>query len=101
VYTPLLHRPSFEKSIYDGLHHQDSAFGAVVLAICAHGARLLSSRYQENAGERWIRQIRLDGFVFAPTLKLYHLQLYCVCCESFFLGSHLLTLVSYLFGATS
>ncbi|KAF5334708.1 hypothetical protein D9758_017246 [Tetrapyrgos nigripes] len=77
-YGPLLHRPSFEKSISEGLHHRDPAFGAIVLAVCALGARLLSkSRTDVNEGERWASQVRMDQFVFSQTLELEHLQLYC------------------------
>ncbi|KAF5365417.1 hypothetical protein D9758_010832 [Tetrapyrgos nigripes] len=84
TYTPLLHRPSFEKSIREGLHHCDSAFGAVVLAVCAHGAKLLSSSRQEEPGDRWFRQIHLRSFVFKQDLELYHLQLYCLMMTYFY-----------------
>ncbi|EIW84588.1 hypothetical protein CONPUDRAFT_163669, partial [Coniophora puteana RWD-64-598 SS2] len=33
--TPVLHRPTFERKYNDGLHLRDSAFGAVVLLVCA------------------------------------------------------------------
>ncbi|KAJ7096815.1 fungal-specific transcription factor domain-containing protein [Mycena epipterygia] len=39
IYYPLLHRPTFEKSIADGLHTRDTSFGAVVLLVCAIGSR--------------------------------------------------------------
>ncbi|KAF5346558.1 hypothetical protein D9758_013447 [Tetrapyrgos nigripes] len=78
-YMPLLHRPTFEKSIRQGLHHRDPSFGAVVLAICAHGEKLYStSSLEDNPGYRWINQIHLDGFVFQETLALEHLQVYCL-----------------------
>ncbi|KAJ7080226.1 hypothetical protein C8R44DRAFT_895445 [Mycena epipterygia] len=35
LYYPLLHRPTFERSIADGLHTRDGSFGAVVLLVCA------------------------------------------------------------------
>ncbi|KAF5346632.1 hypothetical protein D9758_013200 [Tetrapyrgos nigripes] len=76
---PLLHRPSFENSISEGLHLRDAAFGAVVLAVCAIGAGILSaSNIQREAGDRWIAQVRLSTFVFSSKLELYHLQLYCL-----------------------
>ncbi|KAF5334559.1 hypothetical protein D9758_015778 [Tetrapyrgos nigripes] len=84
TYQPLLHRPWFEKSIRGGLHHCDSAFGAVVLAVCAHGAKLLSRSRQEDPGDCWFRQIRLHSFVFKEDLELYHLQLYCLMMTYFF-----------------
>lgn len=39
VVTPILHRPSFVRSIQQGLHEVDQAFGAVVLLVCAIGCR--------------------------------------------------------------
>ncbi|KAF5365063.1 hypothetical protein D9758_010962 [Tetrapyrgos nigripes] len=82
--APLLHRPSFEKWICEGLHQCDSAFGAVVLAVCAHGANLLSRSRQKYPGDRWLRQIHLDSFVFKQDLELYHLQLYCLMVAYFY-----------------
>lgn len=36
---PLLHRPSFTRSIAQGLHEGDQSFGATVLLVCAIGCR--------------------------------------------------------------
>lgn len=36
---PLLHRPSFMRSIAEGLHELDQSFGATVLLVCAIGCR--------------------------------------------------------------
>ncbi|KAF5346392.1 hypothetical protein D9758_012772 [Tetrapyrgos nigripes] len=78
-YFPLLHRPTFEKSIRQGLHYRNPAFGAVVLAVCAHGDKVLStSSIGEIPGGRWINQIRLARFIFHETLELDHLQVYCL-----------------------
>ncbi|KAK7451800.1 Gypsy retrotransposon integrase-like protein 1 [Stygiomarasmius scandens] len=75
----LLHRPTFEKLISEGLHLRDDAFGAVVLAICALGANSVSPcPKSDTSADRWISQIRLEKFVFSPKLELYHLQLYCL-----------------------
>ncbi|KAF7363851.1 Fungal-trans domain-containing protein [Mycena sanguinolenta] len=35
IFWFILHRPTFEKSLADGLHLQSPAFGCVVLAVCA------------------------------------------------------------------
>ncbi|KAK7457846.1 Gypsy retrotransposon integrase-like protein 1 [Stygiomarasmius scandens] len=79
VYTILLHRPTFEKSISEGLHLHDDAFGAVVLAVCALGVNSLSPCPRLDMTEDpWFSQIRLERFVFSPKLELYHLQLYCL-----------------------
>lgn len=39
VYFPLLHRPTFENGIRNGLHIADQGFGSVLLCVCALGAR--------------------------------------------------------------
>ncbi|KAF9778871.1 fungal-specific transcription factor domain-containing protein [Thelephora terrestris] len=39
VILPILHRPSFVRSIEEGLHKVDEHFGAVVLMVCAIGCR--------------------------------------------------------------
>ncbi|KAF9646992.1 hypothetical protein BDM02DRAFT_2831037 [Thelephora ganbajun] len=39
IILPLLHRPSYTRSIEEGLHHVDSNFGATVLLVCAIGCR--------------------------------------------------------------
>ena len=39
IYAPVLHRPTFEQAIQDGLHLRDSGFGAVVLMVCALASR--------------------------------------------------------------
>ncbi|THU96982.1 hypothetical protein K435DRAFT_778274 [Dendrothele bispora CBS 962.96] len=80
VYSPLLHRPTFEKGLAQGLHLRDDSFGAVVLAVCALGARIGSpSPIKDRPGDKWFNQIRLENFFFRETLELHHLQLYCLC----------------------
>ena len=39
IYLPLLHRPTFENNIREGLHRRDADFGCVLLLVCALGAR--------------------------------------------------------------
>lgn len=39
IILPLLHRPSFMRSIAEGLHVLDQNFGATVLLVCAIGCR--------------------------------------------------------------
>ncbi|KAJ7771013.1 fungal-specific transcription factor domain-containing protein [Mycena maculata] len=43
IYYPILHRPTLEKSIADGLHTRDESFGAVVLLVCA-----IATRYSDD-----------------------------------------------------
>ena len=87
IFMPLLHRPTFETSIKEGLHLQDDMFGAMVLLVCALGARhsddprifLEGTNDTHSAGWKWFRQVDLlrhKNFLFAPSL--YELQAYCV-----------------------
>ncbi|RXW19238.1 hypothetical protein EST38_g6605 [Candolleomyces aberdarensis] len=39
IYIPLLHRPTFEKSLKAGLHLTDPDFGGLVMGVCAVAAR--------------------------------------------------------------
>lgn len=39
ILLPLLHRPSFMRSIEERAHHVDHNFGAIVLLVCAIGCR--------------------------------------------------------------
>ncbi|KAI0351927.1 hypothetical protein OH77DRAFT_1461366 [Trametes cingulata] len=60
-YTPLLHEPTFWSDIEDGLHLRDAQFGAIVLLVCANGARfsddplvlLDGSDSWNSAGWKW------------------------------------------------
>lgn len=35
----LLHRPTFEQALRDGLHERERAFGELVLSVCGLGAQ--------------------------------------------------------------
>lgn len=48
---PLLHRPTFERAIKEGLHLQDPKFGANVLLVCANGARFCDDPRVLSEGE--------------------------------------------------
>ncbi|KAJ6475995.1 fungal-specific transcription factor domain-containing protein [Mycena vitilis] len=56
LYFPVLHRPTFARALVAGLHERDTAFGAVVLLVCAIGSRFSSdprvSRARTATGER-------------------------------------------------
>ncbi|KAJ7179778.1 fungal-specific transcription factor domain-containing protein [Mycena filopes] len=85
VYFPVLHRPTFERSIADGLHTRDESFGAIVLLVCGIGARFSDDPRALPPGEDSLRcgwqffdQVPLViGHLFErPTL--YQLQFYCL-----------------------
>ncbi|KAJ6487914.1 fungal-specific transcription factor domain-containing protein [Mycena sanguinolenta] len=85
LYFPVLHRPTFERSIADGLHTRDTTFGAVVLLVCAIGSRFSDDARLSPPGAEPLRQgwqffdqlpLRLDHLFETPTL--YDLQYYCL-----------------------
>ncbi|KAJ7686027.1 fungal-specific transcription factor domain-containing protein [Mycena rosella] len=84
LYYPLLHRPTFERSIAGGLHVRDASFGAVVLLVCAIGSRFSSDPRvcgpedePLRCGWKYFDQLTHIIHVFSrPTV--YHLQYYCL-----------------------
>ncbi|KAJ6502088.1 hypothetical protein C8R45DRAFT_1209713 [Mycena sanguinolenta] len=87
IFSFILHRPTFEQSLADGLHLRNSDFGATVLAVCALGGRnssdkrviLPSEQGELGAGWEWFRQIRRP--FSGPAIKnasLYEVQLCCL-----------------------
>jgi hypothetical protein len=85
LYFPVLHRPTFERAVADELHTRDAAFGAVVLLVCAIGARFSDDARACRPGAEPLRSgweffdqlpFCLDHLFETPTL--YELQYYCV-----------------------
>ncbi|THU83748.1 hypothetical protein K435DRAFT_423220 [Dendrothele bispora CBS 962.96] len=86
-YYPLLHKPSFERDLSEGLHHRDEDFGKLVLALCA-----LASRYTDDSrnlpqphhsslglGWKWLQQVNLFKRPSLMSLvSLHELQTYCL-----------------------
>ncbi|KAJ6512101.1 fungal-specific transcription factor domain-containing protein, partial [Mycena vitilis] len=80
---PFLHRPSFERSVADGLHLTNLEFGGTLLSLLA-----LASRYSNDprvfvegdaslsAGWPFARQIRILRRFFEPTI--HEVQMYCL-----------------------
>ncbi|KAJ3901599.1 fungal-specific transcription factor domain-containing protein [Lentinula edodes] len=83
---PILHRPSFLKSVAKGLHHEDRHFGGLVLAICALGARFSDdprvfeehTSNERSIGWKWIRQIEPIKGSFTDPPTIHEIQLYTV-----------------------
>ena len=83
---PLLHEPTFKRSIRAGQHLRNGGFGATVLLVCAIGSRftrdsrvfLPDSTHPHSAGWKWFRDVkRAKGLSFAPA-RLHDLQVYAV-----------------------
>ncbi|KAJ7694369.1 fungal-specific transcription factor domain-containing protein [Mycena rosella] len=85
LYFPLLHRPTFERSLADGLHLRDPSFGAIVLLVCGIGSRFsndprVCSPEDEplRCGWKYFDQLpHVINHLFKPP-TLYHLQYYCL-----------------------
>ncbi|KAJ7583376.1 fungal-specific transcription factor domain-containing protein [Mycena floridula] len=103
ILRPLLHRPSFEKSLHEGLHHRNYYFGATVLVVCALGSKFSDDRRvfldgvetEQSCGWSFfsqacrpvasvialirIRQVQpLQGTSLAAPPSLHELQYYCL-----------------------
>lgn len=86
IYMPILHRPTFEKAVADGLHHRDHYFGAVVLTLCAVAARnsddprtiMEGTNSKHSSGWQWFSQVQILRRSLMRTASLHELQYYCV-----------------------
>jgi hypothetical protein len=86
IFLPLLHRPTFEMYLRDGLHFRNHAFASVVLCLCACAARysddprvlLDGSTAWHSSGWKWFSQVQmLRRSLMGPPL-LYDVQMYAV-----------------------
>jgi hypothetical protein len=86
IFLPLLHRPTFEQHLRGGQHFSDSAFGTVLLCVCA-----CASRYSEDprvlldgftawhsSGWKWFGQVQILRRSLAGLPLLYDVQTYAV-----------------------
>ncbi len=86
IFLPLLHRPTFETHLRDGLHFRDQAFASVLLCLCACASRysddprvlLDGSTAWHSSGWKWFGQVQmLRRSLMGPPL-LYDVQMYVV-----------------------
>ncbi|KAK0467828.1 fungal-specific transcription factor domain-containing protein [Desarmillaria tabescens] len=79
-FWPLLHRPTFERSLAAGLHRTNKAFAATVLMVCANGSRFSDDpRVRVDHDELpyrhgWIWFVQVHRVSVLRTAKLYDLQ---------------------------
>lgn len=85
LYYPVLHRPTFEKSLADGLHLRDLGFGTVLLLVCAIGSRysddphvLAPNEEPMRCGWKYFDQIHDTVNDLFARPSLYKLQYYAV-----------------------
>lgn len=86
IYTPLLHRPTFERDLANDLHLHDVGFAQVVLMVCALASRftddprvlLPGDKARLSSGFKYFSQTRLLRNKLLEKASLYDLQYYCV-----------------------
>ncbi|KAJ7079208.1 fungal-specific transcription factor domain-containing protein [Mycena crocata] len=93
VYLPLLHRPTFERSVATGLHLRDEGFSGTLMLVCAVASRwstdpqvatpnLVAHPTEElgrlGCGWEWFDQVQLAGKHMFGEARLYDLQSYCL-----------------------
>ncbi|KAJ3787051.1 fungal-specific transcription factor domain-containing protein [Lentinula aff. detonsa] len=81
-YFPMLHRPTLERSLLDGVHTTDRRFGALILMICSlasqhsNDPRTLSEGTESEYSKGWkyFRQIQLmHHFEDAPSIHEFQI----------------------------
>ncbi|KAJ7163368.1 fungal-specific transcription factor domain-containing protein [Mycena filopes] len=80
--VPILHRPSFEKSVADGLHLSNMEFGGLLLSVLAvasrysNDPRVFVEGHLLSAGWKFASQLEMIRKMFEPTI--YEVQMYCL-----------------------
>ncbi|KAI0755124.1 fungal-specific transcription factor domain-containing protein [Daedaleopsis nitida] len=92
TFMPLLHRPTLEQGIRDGLHLREQGFGGVLLLVCANGSRWvddprLTTDGHETPGWKWFMQVEDTRWSFLERPRLEDLQT-CVLMASCLGGSN-------------
>ncbi|KAF5339474.1 hypothetical protein D9758_015322 [Tetrapyrgos nigripes] len=84
-YLPILHRPTFDRSVAEDMHLRNRNFGCVLLGVCALGSRycddpaVLEPEAPEfSAGWKYFRQIRPIPITYSAAPSLYQLQTICI-----------------------
>ncbi|KAJ7163363.1 fungal-specific transcription factor domain-containing protein [Mycena filopes] len=81
--VPILHRPSFEKSVADGLHLSNMEFGGLLLSVLSVASRysddprvFVEGDHSLSAGWKFASQLEMVRKLFEPTI--YEVQMYCL-----------------------
>ncbi|KAJ7754148.1 fungal-specific transcription factor domain-containing protein [Mycena maculata] len=76
-FLPLIHRPTFERSLSSHLHRTDIGFAQTLLLVCGLGARYAPGP-RVSAGWEWFEQVRLYAEPRQTYPTLYDVQAYCL-----------------------
>ncbi|CAA7269974.1 unnamed protein product [Cyclocybe aegerita] len=86
LYMPVLHQPSFRRSVREGLHYVDEGFAAIYMLVCSVGARFSDdprvqvegSDKRNSSGWKWFDQVQTMRTSFPAPPTLYSIQDYCL-----------------------
>ena len=86
LHQPLLHRPTFEKSIADKLHLTNNGFAVTLLVVCVNGSRysedprvfLNGTGSHHSRGWKWFDQVQMVRKSLLAAPSIYDMQFYCV-----------------------
>jgi hypothetical protein len=89
IFSPLLHRPTFEENVRAGLHLENEAFASVVLMVCATGSRFSEdprvlrepTNESYSGGFKYFNQVHLINNTVVSPATLFQLQAYCLALE--------------------
>ena len=86
---PLLHRPTFERALINGLHYSETGFASVVLLVCALGSRysddsrVCVTEDKRSAGWHYFDQVQ-NSLMFCKENKLVHKKIVSVFLNSLY-----------------
>ncbi|KAJ3910339.1 fungal-specific transcription factor domain-containing protein [Lentinula edodes] len=85
IFFPIIHAPTFQQSIAEGVHFRDQRFGATVLLVCAIGSRYSADPRvlhvpdsELSSGHQWFAQVRTLRQSLLEVPSLYELQQCCL-----------------------
>jgi hypothetical protein len=87
LFLPLLHRPTFERAVAEGLHLTNEMFALNLLLVCAIGSRYSNdprillddtSFSWHSCGWKWFSQVPMVKQAPVEAASLYEIQFYCV-----------------------
>ncbi|KAJ7696002.1 fungal-specific transcription factor domain-containing protein [Mycena rosella] len=80
---PVVHRPTFERHVAEGLHLKNTQFGAMLLAVLGVASRysndprvFVDGDVSLSAGWKFVKQVQIVRKSFIPTL--HDVQFYCL-----------------------
>ncbi|KAJ3712064.1 fungal-specific transcription factor domain-containing protein [Lentinula raphanica] len=86
IILPVLHRPTFERSVLEKLHYHNESFAAIVLLVCAVASRYVDDHRVlldgvdswHSCGWKYFNQVQVVRKSLLAPPTLYDLQFYCL-----------------------